>query len=989
MTKLKIVFENNQEHQIRAIDSVVNLFNGYSKRDTEFRMYGNDTVANIDPYATLEEHWLYDNMVQVQKQNGLVEDVRIDFDDGFKLGTYDSWRYPYFTIEMETGTGKTYVYLRTIHELRKHYGWSKFIIIVPSVAIYEGTVKTFQITKEHFATLYNNETVALTEYSGDQLSKLRNFASSSAIEIMVMTIDAFNKLTNVIYKPTEKLQGEKLPIEYIQETRPILILDESQNYTSETSKQALRTLHPLFALKYSATPNEKGATKEINRELMNRIYHLSPVDAFKANLVKKIEVLGVTEQDNMNDGQLSLRIMEAKGKYGLHVEARLFSMIKGEVKEQTLKLRRGDDLFELTGNERYAGLEIEEINKATGEVHFTNGRIERVADGGNVSKGKEEIFKTQIEETIKAHMIKQKELLPYGIKVLSLFFIDKVANYVENDGIIKKLFDEAYERLKLRYPYFTGWKAEQVREGYFAKKKGKGNKDEFVDTSIENKTQAEKELERAAYNLIMREKEKLLSFDEKTCFIFAHSALKEGWDNPNVFQICTLNTTTSESRKRQEIGRGLRLAVNQQGVRVNDEGVNVLTVVANESYESYCERLQRDYIEDGDVAPNRPSDACKKPAKRRDEIFASDDFRKFWEKLCRKTEYTINANEEEIIKMSIARLTAAKYPEPNIVVVKGKFVMTSFTIKLVEAKADLAKLEIEITSSEETRSNKDRWYKRGDDLAKILKDERLKGYSIVEVIVAGDSSEVVFGDKGRLRVGESITFTTEKGQQIEQRQRQETQTTFPVFNFIERAAQATSLKKTVLLQIFKGLPTERKESVFKNPEGFSAVFTETIKNALADHIANRVEYRISSELETYDKNELFPESRKFPQKELEPGAEWSLYDLVQIDSDIEKYFVRNKLNQDDKIVCYFKFPNKFKINIPKIIGNYNPDWGIIRMDDEGNFKMDLVRETKGHSNPNMLQYPNEKRKIDCATKHFELMGVNYRQIKGDEGNWWR
>ena len=294
MNKLKIHFESDQEHQVRAIESTVKLFQGYTKRDASFRM-GDDTVANLDDYEMLDEDWLYDNFLDVQKQNGLVEDMHLDFDDGFEITGIDSWRYPYYTCEMETGTGKTYVYLRTIHELRKNYGWGKFIIIVPSVAIFEGVVKTFEITKEHFATLYNNETIHLTKYSGQQISKLRGFASSSAIEVMVMTIDSFNKTANVIFKPTEKLQGEKLPYQYIQETRPILILDESQNYTSPKSKEALRTLHPLFALKYSATPTEKVVSYEDNRELMNRFYHLSPVDAFKMDLVKKIEVLGVTE----------------------------------------------------------------------------------------------------------------------------------------------------------------------------------------------------------------------------------------------------------------------------------------------------------------------------------------------------------------------------------------------------------------------------------------------------------------------------------------------------------------------------------------------------------------------------------------------------------------------------------------------------------------------------------------------------------------------
>lgn len=987
MTKLKIQFESDQPHQIRAIESTVKLFQGFTKKQDGSWM-GDDTKPNLDPYEMLDESWLFDNLLATQRENNLVEDMFLNFEDGFELSGSNSWRYPYFTVEMETGTGKTYVYLRSILELRKHYGWTKFIIIVPSVAIYEGVVKTFAITREHFKTLYGNETVNLIEYSGQQLSKLRNFSTSSTVEILLMTIDSFNKESNVFYKPTEKLQGEKLPYQYVQETRPILILDESQNYNSEGSKMALRTLHPLFALKYSATPTEKGRTREENRELMNRIYHLSPVAAFQMNLVKKIEVFGIMEQFNMNDNQLSFIVREDRAGYGLSLDARLNVLKSGKLTPETIKLRKGDDLYEKTKNQNFQGLVIDEINRKDGIVVFTNGSTINVAEGGAVTLSKEEIFRVQIEETIKAHMIRQKELLAKGVKVLSLFFIDKVANYVENDGIIKKLFDAAFEKQKLKFPFYKGWKAEQVRQGYFAKKTAKNKPDEFVDTAIENKTQAEKDLEKEAYNLIMKEKEKLLSFDEKVSFIFAHSALKEGWDNPNVFQICTLNTATSERRKRQEIGRGLRLSVNQEGVRVMDEGVNVLTVIANESYESYCEQLQTNYTEDGATAPPAPSNARKSEAKRNDKIFNSADFKKFWAKLCQKTEYQINLNDAQLIKDCVQKLTVAKYPESNIVVVKGKFVMTTYNITLRKAHLEQIQLEIVISDINNNETKTTRWFRKGEDISKSLKDDRLKGFKIVDFTVDGEHSEVVFGDRGTYRINETLPFTTEKGQQIDSQSRQEAQTTYPVFNFIERATQATSLKKETLLTIFKSLPKEVKERIFKNPEGFTAVFIETIKNTLADHIADNIEYKLTKELMNFDKDEMFPESKKYPQKELLAGAEWSLYDFVQIDSDIEKRFIQNKLNEDDSIVCYFKFPSSFKILIPRIIQNYNPDWGIIRTDENKKLKLELVRETKGQANPNLLQYPNEHRKIKCAEKHFALTGIDYKQIKGDEKVWW-
>lgn len=989
MSKLKIHFESDQEHQVNAIESAVKLFKGYTRRDICFQL-GDEAMPNMDRYEMLDEKWLYDNFLEVQKDNKLVEDLSLNFEDGFEITGVDTWRYPYYTCEMETGTGKTYVYLRTIHELRKNYGWGKYIIIVPSVAIYEGVIKTFHITKEHFATLYNNETIHLTQYTGQQISKLRGFANSSAVEVMVMTIDSFNKESNVIYKPTEKLQGEKLPFQYIQETRPILILDESQNYVSDTSKQALRTLHPLFAFKYSATPTERGLTPENNRELMNKFYNLTPVDAFMQNLVKKIEVLGVTEMQNMNDTQLSLYFVIDPGvRYGdLAVEATLNVIRGGEAKPEKLKLKKGDDLYQRTNNPSYLGFVIDNIDRGNGVVTFTSGQEHVVSEGGNITLSKEEIFRVQIEETIKAHMKKQKQLLEKEVKVLSLFFIDRVASYVENDGLIKTIFDAAFEKLKPQFPFYAGWDADDVREGYFAKKKAKGKPDEYIDTAIENKTQAEKELEKEAYNLIMRDKERLLSFDEKVSFIFAHSALKEGWDNPNVFQICTLNTTVSDNKKRQEIGRGLRLSVNQQGRRVMDDGVNILTVVANESYESYCEQLQSNYRETGDAAPPAPSNAKKTLAKRNDKIFGSKDFQLFWEKLCRKTEYTIHIDTEELVLHCIEKLNNTSFPEPNIVIVKGRFIITNFKLTLKEVNAEFARIEIIVSNSDGEVNTYNRKFTKGDDLAKIAKDERLKGFKIVAVKDAGEFSEITFADRGILRLHEAVEFTSEKGQKGDPQARQQAQTHYPVFNFIERTVQATTLTKHTVLEIFKGLTTSVKEKIFKNPEGFTAKFIEIIKGSLADHIVERIVYKLTDELMDYPAESIFPQEKKFPQKELVEGTDNSLYDLVQIDSEIEERFVKFKLNEDNKVVCYFKFPNQFKIAAPKIIQNYNPDWGIIRWDDNNELKLELVRETKGNVNPNLLQFPNEKRKIDCATKHFAQTGVNYRQIKGDELRWW-
>jgi type III restriction enzyme len=314
--------------------------------------------------------------------------------------------------------------------------------------------------------------------------------------------------------------------------------------------------------------------------------------------------------------------------------------------------------------------------------------------------------------------------------------------------------------------------------------------------------------------------------------------------------------------------------------------------------------------------------------------------------------------------------------------------MTSFKLTLKGVSEEMATIEIIRTDSDGNKDIFNRKFVKGNDLAKMAKDERLKGFKIVEIKEDGDRSEITFSDRGILRMNEAVEFTSEKGQKGDPQNRLEAQTNYPVFNFIERAVQGTSLTRRTVLDIFKTMNTTIKEKIFKNPEGFTAVFIEVIKNTLADHIAERIEYKLTNELMSYQVEEMFPEERKFPQKELVDGVDWSLYDQVQIDSEIEERFVKNKLNEDDKIICYFKFPNQFKIRVPKIIGNYNPDWGIIRFDDTGKLKLELVRETKGNVNPNLLQFPNEKRKIDCATKHFALTGLDYRQIKGDEVKWY-
>lgn len=1007
---IRFQFDASQPHQLRAIESTVQLFEelrpydaaAYRQKVKDARLGFDDVVANFPIHAELSEEWLQYNLENVVKRfnedevnrNSPLPMAVLEMDDGAMLDDkslpedvkHGAHRFPCFTVEMETGTGKTYVYLRTIQELRARYQLRKFIIVVPSVAIYEGVIKSVETTREHFKGLYSNEVPRVIEYESGQISQLRDFATSDQTVVLLMTVDSFNKASNNVYKATEKLPGEWLPYQYIQAVRPVLILDESQNYQSDRSRRALRTLKPLFALNYSATPG---------RNPSNRFYRLGPLEAFQQGLVKKIEVLGVTEQDNFNDDQLHLSFVSSGRKgYGLAVEGDFVVYKNGEPHRERIELKKGESLWDKTKNPAYRDVVIDVVDKTKNLVVFSNGAQVHVGEGV-AARSKRDVFRTQIEETIKHHFAKQRELNEQGmnVKVLSLFFIDRVANYTAPDGLIRELFDAAYEKLKKDNNFFKGWKAEEVRAGYFAQKKAtKSAPAEYIDTAIDDaeKKKEDKEAEKQAYHLIMQAKEKLLSFDEKVSFIFAHSALKEGWDNPNVFQICTLNQTTSESKKRQEIGRGLRLCVDQSGQRVTTDHVNVLTVVANESYETFASKLQAEYDEAGQTKPPMPSNANKKAAKRNNTLYKSKEFKAFWNKLVRKAEYEILVDPKQLVTACVHQLNKVQFPEPHVVVTSGRIVISTVRITLMSVSANLAKLDVAVTNTEGEQSSSTAWYKAGDDLARKLNDKRLKGYKVVEVTGSGTDGRVVFGDKGSLMVGHEDSFNAQPLVKSAAARREEAQEDHPVFNLIDRCAQETKLTRATVLGIFKQMDAAQKAKVFRNPEGFSGLFIRTVRELLADHIAERLEYHITQAKTEVDLDKLFPAEKKYPQKEMVPGSKASLYDWVQVDSDVETRFVKHRLNedQDELMKCYLKFPSGFKIDMPKLIGDYNPDWGIIRKQAESEVTMELVRETKGTTNIEQLQWSHEKRKIKIAKKYFQALGVDYRTVDGTEVRWW-
>lgn len=629
---MRLTFEPNLNYQQEAIRAVADLFEGQTYGESDYQYDLNeigalDLIGGVGNRLVLDEMQMLVNLQKVQKRN----DIAVS----------ESLNGRHFSIEMETGTGKTYVYLRTIYELNRKYGFKKFVIVVPSVPIREGVLKNLQITHEHFQTLYDNVPIRYYVYDRNKISQLRSFATGNNIEVLVINIDSFAKDENVINKPNDKLNGQE-PIKFIQSVRPIVVVDEPQNMESEKRIAAITNLNPLCTLRYSAT----------HRNRYNLVYNLNPVKAYDLGLVKQIEVDSVLEENAMNGASVTLEsIMAVKTR----ITAKVTIDVNGKdgVKKKTVIVHPGDDLYKLS-NERELyrnGYIVEEIDAANGCLTFSNSLS--LSQGERRHDFNEAILKFQIRRTIEEHLRKEQKFNKLGIKVLSLFFIDRVANYRSYDGQGNSVkgkfavwFEEIYNELMAMPVYceLNKFPIEKIHNGYFSQDKKGHLKDTSGETQADDNT----------YNLIMKDKEALLDMANPLRFIFSHTALREGWDNPNVFQICTLNETRSEMKKRQEIGRGLRLAVDQNGIRCYERNVNRLTVIANESYVDFAKALQNELKEDcgvdfsGRIKPK--SDRVS--VKYRKGFEADPRFLEIWEKLKTKTSYRVNYDTDVLVEQA-------------------------------------------------------------------------------------------------------------------------------------------------------------------------------------------------------------------------------------------------------------------------------------------------------------------------------------------------
>lgn len=960
---MKLKFDPNLDYQQDAIHSVVDIFDGQPLGQGEYEVSINSKTGFIEQNELgignnllISEEQLLKNIQHIQERNKIHPVPELQGQNF--LGGMN------FSVEMETGTGKTYVYLRTIFELNQKYGFKKFIIVVPSVAIREGTVKSLDMMKEHFATLYNRPAYKSFMYDSSRINDLRQFASSNEMQIMVINIDSFNKDTNVMFKEMDRLNGRQ-PIEFIQNTNPVVVMDEPQNMEQEASKNAIESLNPLCTLRYSAT----------HRNLYNLMYKLDPIQAYELGLVKKIEVASVVAEDSYHAAYMKVR--NIKNQNGTLKAYLTIHKDTGEgPKESKVTVKHSDDLFDKS-NERTAyqnGYQVAEINVREGAefVEFANGR--RFGIGDTQGGLTDEVMRYQIRTTIEEHLEKEKQIKNKGLKVLSLFFIDKVANYRDYDengiarpGKIHRWFEEEYRKLA-EQPYYKDvipYSVEQVHDGYFAQ-----DKDGRIKDSWENRDVIADE---DAYNLIMKDKEKLLSLEEPLRFIFSHSALREGWDSPNVFQICTLNESKSEIKKRQEIGRGLRIPVNQEGERVFNESINRVTVVANESYDDFAKQLQTEYEEDAGVTfgmvPITEFIGLSHVENGETKQLGAEESEAIWKELQDKgflsEEGAILAKFQPDQDGFSLGLSDHHTIEAEVIDSIQKYDFN----KQVKKKRDRRKLSLnkQVYISEDFR---DLW-------DKISKKTRYRVSYHSEKLIREAVKAI-----GKLPRVEKVKIRTYKTQQdltysgvdstIVGQRTDEVETARYLPDIIAYLQRQTELTRSTLVQILKR--SGRMGEFRNNPQKFMDEVASAANSALKEMMLDGIEY------EKID-GQVY-EMRMFKEEELisyldnlvEVQKDKSIYDYVEIDSQVERRFAE-RLNNREDIKLFIKLPRKFTVDTP--IGTYNPDWAIVKEELYGNNeKIYLVKETKGTSEKSQLR-PSEWNKIQFGHKHFEAIDVDY------------
>ena len=970
---MKLHFEPDLDFQRQAIEAVCDLFRGQEVCRTEFTVTADpaqpqgglgfvENDLGIGNRLTLPDDDLLKNLQDVQLRNGIAPSASLDSGD--------------FTVEMETGTGKTYVYLRTIFELARRYGFTKFVIVVPSVAIKEGVYKSLQITEEHFRALYAGTPVDYFLYDSGKLGQVRNFATSPQIQVMVVTVGAINKKdVNNLYKDSEKTGGET-PIDLIRATRPILIVDEPQSVDGGlkgAGRKALEEMRPLCTLRYSATHADRH----------HMVYRLDAVDAWERKLVKQIEVASATVEDAHNRPYVRLiAVRNERGAITATVELDV-DAAGGKVRRQRKTVQDGDDLERMTGRAIYEncrigeirvgrGRELLEIRAPGGEQYLRPGEACGDVDALAVSR-------KMIRRTIQEHFDREKRLRPRGIKVLSLFFIENVHRYRRyEDGIPVKgdyarIFEKEYKQLAGHPDYrslFEGVdpdvSAEDAHEGYFSIDRRGG----WTDTAENNQTHRDN-AERA-YNLIMRDKEKLLRLDTPLRFIFSHSALREGWDNPNVFQICALRDIGTERERRQTIGRGLRLCVNQQGERLRGFDVNTLTVVARESYEEFAENLQKEIEQDtgirfGVVEARHFAAIPVAGDDGRTAVLGVEASTALLDHLKAEGHIDAQGRIQDSLRKALEEGTFA-VPE-------------AFTGQQAEI-ADVLRRRaggLQIKDADERRTVRPRQAVLDSPAFRALWD-RIKHKTTYRV--AFDNASLLDKCTRALREAPAVPRTRlqwrKAGIAIGQSGVEATETVGAATTVLDEAGielpdvltalqNRTQLTRRSIGRIL--VESGRLDDFRRNPQKFIELAGQVIDMCKQEVLVDGVSYRRLGD-DCYYAQELLGATELTGYLKNMLDAQKSVHEQVIYDSGVEADFA-NELENHTGVQVYAKLPGWFRVPTP--LGNYNPDWAVL-IDSDAGERLYFVVETKGAVFVEALR-GKERAKIEYGRAHFKALST--------------
>ena len=1014
------IFDHHQEYQLQAIQAVTQvcanlsgLYDHSLSSDSCLNQHGS-IFSNVASGYSLElnREVFRQNLLRCQTaheipshhrhaEDELVTDVGTPIKHAIAEGE-KTVEYPHFCVEMETGTGKTYVYLRSMMELHQKYGFHKFVIVVPSIAIFEGVRSSIRELNPEFQQLYDEQIHIVDFRESEVETSVRDFTEHPGLAALLITPASFNKKGNRIFKMMETGNDGGYPYQVFAQTRPIIMIDEPQTVLGGQTLSALRIFNPLLAFRFSAT----------HRDAPNLIYRLTPFDAFNLNLVKQVEVIGFDHNTDLNGAFLHLlETFDEDGIWRAIVQVKRIR--NGLAESAKLTVSVGTNIHTLTNNPDYENnFIVTHVDIINNTIQFENGMAFSLDD--YVLGNKQALFEVQIRETIRVHMQRYSELRARGIKVLSLFFIDKVANYIGGDAQeidIPALFDRIFNEEKIQYPLFQNLQPTEVREAYFAQM----DTGEPVDIDQMGNNARTRAAKKQAYERIMRRKYDMVSFTgelRNISFIFAHSALREGWDNPNVFQICTLNTSRNEIRKRQELGRGLRLPLIMGGVapggRCKDPKVNVLTVIANQNYQQFAKELQLEYT-DGQPPSIRNRRQERTTSRRQKEIFNTPIFRKSIQQLLREYTFDYDIDTPELIRQAKHAMEAAgfNFPSPLIQVGAARMNIQQFELRMINIADNVAQIQIIQGSRQQVRSydlsiqsNEER------SLAELLENSpfsNVQGFNGFYVETFGEQTLGDFSTRNYLRFSNGISIAKDdltngetdhrpyqlslNIEAVEQNPQayqpvDENHIQHPIPDFLSRLSKELRLSKRTIWTIFENLSLQQRECLFRNPEGFIKVFRNTIQECLADQIALSIKFIPSDNQSPPDLKKYFPKRIEVLRKRSHEAKERSLYTHIQIDSDEESDFVDNCLERDDEMQAFFKLPHNMRFQMPKFIGSYNPDWAIIR-----NGQL-MIRETKGTDTFTHLWHRSEQRKIICGMKLFQALGISYRFLSADQIEYW-